>query len=119
MDPPGAKPPQANPFPAEPSEPQANPHSSSIVPNALSNLPHRGGLVLGLSIGGIICCPILSIVAIVFANEDLRKMDQGSMDPEGRGLTSAGKIVSIIGLILAGLGIVFKAAAVFVAGAGM
>jgi hypothetical protein len=34
-------------------------------------------------------------------NADLREMNAGTMDPSGRGLTQAGKICGMIGVILA------------------
>jgi len=69
--------------------------------------PHRGTLVLVLGILGLVCCIICGIVAWVFGNTDLREMDAGRMDPSGRGLTQAGKILGIISVVLAivGLGI--------------
>jgi predicted Zn finger-like uncharacterized protein len=74
--------------------------------------PHRGNLILGLgifsivaNIGGI-CCLIpgvigipLGIVSLLFGLADVRKMDAGDMDPDGRGATTAGYICAIIGLV--------------------
>lgn len=76
--------------------------------------PHRGvsilvlgivGLVVGLS--GSFCCGVFGIagcicgiIAWVMANNDLRQMDTGVMDPSGRGLAQAGKICGIISVIL-------------------
>jgi len=75
--------------------------------------PHRGGLVLGLGIGGIvlsICCAliglILSIVAIVFARGDLAAMQRGEMDPAGLGKTKGGMICGIVGIILSIINII-------------
>jgi len=78
------------------------------VPQQQQLTPHRGTLVLVLGILGIVCCFICGIVAWVFANTDLREMDAGRMDPEGRGLTQAGKICGIIGIVLAVLMIVIN-----------
>jgi len=58
--------------------------------------PHRGAVVLVLGILGITNCFILGIVAWVMANTDLAEMNAGRMDPSGRGLTQAGKILGII-----------------------
>jgi hypothetical protein len=45
----------------------------------------------------------LAIVAWVLGQKDERKMEAGTMDPEGRGLVQAGKICGIVGTILNGL----------------
>lgn len=67
--------------------------------------PHRGALVLVLGILGLLLCVILGIIAWVMGNGDLRQMDAGVMDPAGRGLTQAGRILGMISCILAILGI--------------
>jgi flagellar biogenesis protein FliO len=68
--------------------------------------PHRGGLILALGIIGIVCCFICGIVAWVMGNNDLQQMDEGRMDPSGRGLTQGGKICGIVSVALAILGLV-------------
>lgn len=67
----------------------------------------RGGAVLALGILGIVVCFICGIIAWVMGNNDLREMDEGTMDASGRGLTQAGKICGMISVILwlVGLGI--------------
>ena len=62
--------------------------------------PHRGTLILVFGILGLVTCQIFGIVAWVMGNNDLREMDAGIMDPEGRGNTSAGRICGIISTIL-------------------
>ena len=62
--------------------------------------PHRGGVVLTLGIVGVACCLVCGIIAWVMGKNDLREMDAGAMDPAGRGMTQAGKICGIIGVIL-------------------
>jgi hypothetical protein len=62
--------------------------------------PHRGAVVLVLGILGIVVCFICGIIAWVMGNGDLREMSAGIMDPSGRGLTRAGKICGMIGVIL-------------------
>lgn len=62
--------------------------------------PHRGVLILVLGILGIVCCLITGIVAWVMGNSDLKAMAEGRMDPAGEGLTKAGKICGMIGVIL-------------------
>ena len=63
--------------------------------------PHRGVLILVLGILGIVCCFICGIIAWVMGNNDMREIDAGRMDPTGRGLTQAGKICGMVGVILA------------------
>ena len=84
---------------------------------SLRQEPHRGGAILALGIIGLVVCQICSIIAWVMANTDLPKMRDGRMDPEGEGLTSAGKILGIIGvvMIIASIGIVIL---ILVLGAG-
>jgi len=62
--------------------------------------PHRGTLVLVLGILGLVVCVICGILAWVFGNADLKEMDAGQMDPSGRGMTQAGKIVGMVSVIL-------------------
>ena len=61
--------------------------------------PHRGVVVLVLGILGIVVCFICGIFAWVMGKNDLREMDAGTMDPAGRGMTKAGKICGMIGVI--------------------
>lgn len=72
-------------------------------PGALA--PHRGALILTLGIIGLVLCLICGIVAWVMGNSDLREMDAGRMDPAGRGMTQAGKILGIISVCLAAFGV--------------
>jgi hypothetical protein len=63
--------------------------------------PHRGALILVLGILSWVACPLLlGILAWVMGNGDLREMDAGRMDPSGRGLTDAGRILGMINVIL-------------------
>lgn len=78
--------------PAATAEPQAPPQQPLR--------PHRGVLILVLGILGIVCCFICGIIAWVMGNNDLREIDAGRMDPSGRGLTQAGKICGMVGVIL-------------------
>jgi hypothetical protein len=68
---------------------------------------HRGGLVLGLGIAGLVLFPLCglvglvpSIVAVVFGQTDLRKMREGSLDQEGESATRGGWICGLIGIPL-------------------
>lgn len=62
--------------------------------------PHRGSMILVLGILGLVVCPICGIVAWIMGNGDLREIRGGYMDPEGEGLTNAGRIVGMIATIL-------------------
>ncbi|OWK44502.1 hypothetical protein [Fimbriiglobus ruber] len=63
--------------------------------------PHRGMLILVLGILGLaLQCPMVGIVAWVLGAADIRAMDEGRMDPEGRQTTQAGKILGIAASIL-------------------
>ena len=68
--------------------------------------PHRGTMILVFGILGLVCCIIFAILAWVMGNNDLKEMDAGIMDPEGKGLTQAGKICGIIGVILQIIGFI-------------
>lgn len=68
--------------------------------------PHRGVLILVLGILGIVLCMPLGIAAWVMGNGDLAAMGRGEMDPDGRGMTQAGKICGIISVALWALWIV-------------
>ncbi len=69
--------------------------------------PHRGAMILVLGILGLVICFILGIIAWVMASGDLRQMDAGLMDPSGRGLTQAGKILGIVATVLNLIAFVF------------
>ncbi|HYV36439.1 MAG TPA: hypothetical protein VE988_12080 [Gemmataceae bacterium] len=80
-------------------------------------LPHRGGLILGLGIGSVVAAPLgifcyaiptvigitLGVFAWVMGRGDMRQMDRGEMDPDGRGITQGGYICGIIGTSLGAL----------------
>jgi hypothetical protein len=63
--------------------------------------PHRGVLILVLGIIALVvgCIPLGFGVAIM-ASGDLKEMDAGQRDPNGRGLTQAGKILGVVSIIL-------------------
>lgn len=67
---------------------------------------HRGTLVLVLGILSLVLCQILGPVAWIMGNGDLAKMAAGQMDPEGEGVTKAGKICGMIATILLIIGVV-------------
>lgn len=88
---------------AAPSNPYATPHAPGAGQRIYQ--PHRGALVLTLGIVSLIanCFFIPGILAWVYGRGDLKKMDAGQMDPEGRGITMAGMILGIISTALIGL----------------
>lgn len=69
--------------------------------------PHRGVIVLLLGILSIVfsCACLLSwalgYAAMNMAATDLEKMERGSMDPAGQGMTTTGKICGMLGCALA------------------
>lgn len=62
-------------------------------------------MILAFGILGLVFCGIFGILAWVFGNEDLKKMNSGTMDPRGRDLTSAGRIIGIIAVGMHAIGI--------------
>ena len=87
--------------------------------------PHRGGMILTFGIVSVClgpigmvppCCYInilfsgiglgLGIAAIIMGKNDLAKMRQGVMDPQGQGTTQAGWICGIVGTVLNALAMV-------------
>ncbi len=63
--------------------------------------PHRGTMILVFAIlAWVLGCVIFSIVAWAMGSGDLKEIDAGRMDPEGRGLTQAGKIIGMIHVIV-------------------
>ena len=59
-------------------------------------LPHRGSVILTLGILGLVVCPLLGIAAWQMGNDDLRHMEYGRMEPSGRDLTSAGRVLGMV-----------------------
>jgi hypothetical protein len=68
--------------------------------------PHRGTLILVLGILGLVVCAPFGIAAWIMGSGDLKQIEAGQMDPEGRGLTNAGRICGMIATILLALGVV-------------
>ncbi len=63
-------------------------------------------MVLVFGIVGLVACGIFALLAWIFGTEDLKKMNQGIMDPSGMANTNTGKILGIIGTSFWILGIV-------------
>ncbi|HKO36163.1 MAG TPA: hypothetical protein VJV21_06765 [Pyrinomonadaceae bacterium] len=59
--------------------------------------PHRGSTVLVYGILGIVVCQLLAIAAWRMGTDDLRDMEFGQMDPSGRDLTNAGRVLGMVG----------------------
>ena len=93
--------------------------------------PHRGGLVMGLGIGSAVmgvvglsavCCICFAVLPLagipmgafawIMGQGDLKKMDQGLLDNDGRGSTQAGYICGIIGTALGALSLLCSVALV-------
>ena len=70
---------------------------------------HRGILILALGILSLIICQPLGIASWLMGNGDLRAMDAGTMDPEGRGLTQAGKICGVVSVVICAISLVLGA----------
>jgi hypothetical protein len=81
-------------------------------------VPHRGVLILVLSILGLVICLPFGIAAWIMGHQDLKEMDAGRMDDEGRGLTLAGKIIGMVQCILAIIGLLFVLGMFLLAGLG-
>ncbi len=65
--------------------------------------PHRGTTILVLGILGLvlgICGIIFGPIAWSMGNTDMREIRAGRMDPDGEGLTNAGRICGMIATIL-------------------
>jgi hypothetical protein len=67
--------------------------------------PHRAPQILVLGILSLAVCLPLGVVPWVMGAKDLKEMEAGTMDPDGRGMTQAGKICGIAatGMIIAGI----------------
>ena len=72
--------------------------------------PHRAGLILTLgiiSLASLVFCALLGlpfgIVAWTLGQRDLKKMKANIMDPQGMGMTQAGKVCGIVGTIICSL----------------
>jgi hypothetical protein len=70
-------------------------------------VPHRGGLILAFGLIGLIggftglVFPVVfGIIAWIMGNTDIAEIRAGRMDPEGEGMTQAGRIMGMIATIL-------------------
>jgi hypothetical protein len=111
--------PQRNPFADRDDEPPWTNGSISSIATGISGYqtPHRGVLILVLGIlGWAFGCFLVGAFAWVMGNKDLREMDQGRMDPSGRGLTQAGRILGMIQTLLTLVAFVIAVFVAIVAG---
>jgi hypothetical protein len=68
-------------------------------PGERRKAPHRGNLLLVLSIAGIFFC-IPAVMAISMANQDLAAMKAGRMDKAGEGVTKLSFWIGVGGVVL-------------------
>lgn len=110
FDSPDFETPSQHRFQSSPPNPYSAPSSdvrNRPTPIGDRLIRHRGATILALGIGSYVCCVLFGVGAIIMGKEDLRLMDEGIMDPSGRGLTQAGMNLGIIHLALIGLSILF------------
>lgn len=95
-----------NPFSDAPAHGYSpyNAPSSAVTPTGYGLPPGQGGLLLTLSIIGLVCCPVLSIVSLILGIRELTEVNAGRLRPEAKGLAMASVIISAIGLLLSGGG---------------
>jgi hypothetical protein len=91
--------------PSGSSNPYLSPTSAGGAIGSPYARPHRGGLILGLGIVGVVICGPLGIPAWIMGSGDLKEMRAGRMDYSGYGITQAGMILGIIATVLLGLGL--------------
>jgi len=77
-------------FPETPAYPEASQATTALV----------------LGILGIICCPILGIVAWIMANNELEGIKSGRRNPTNEGTANASRILGIVGTVLIGISII-------------
>jgi hypothetical protein len=69
--------------------------------------PHRGAVILAFGILGLVVCQLFGIAAWVMADNDLKEMRSGYMDPSGRDLTNVGRILGMVATALMAIPLVF------------
>ena len=68
--------------------------------------PHRGAVILAFGILGLVVCQLFGIAAWVMADNDLKEMNRGYMDPSGRDLTTVGRILGMVATALMAIPVV-------------
>jgi hypothetical protein len=78
------------------------------IPYAVPVRPekHRGEMILLLGIAGFFI-PLLGVAAWIFGKSDLKKIQQGKMDPDGFGMTYWGYHLGHFTTIMYSIGIFF------------
>ncbi len=93
--------PELKPPPVDAGNPFSAGSAPSTAPVQGFHESHRGPLILGLGIAGLLVpCPLLSAMAWFMGNSDLRKMQLGRMDPSGYSLTQVGRVFGMIFTLL-------------------
>ena len=69
--------------------------------------PHNATLILVLGIVGLTIFPPLGTAGWIWGSMDLKKMNAGTMDPTGRGMTKVGKTCGMIATILGVIYVIF------------
>ncbi len=57
---------------------------------------HRGTIIPTFGILGLVVCQLFGVAAWVMANNDLKEMNRGYMDPSDRDLTQTGRILGMV-----------------------
>lgn len=57
-------------------------------------------MIFVLGVGSLVTCPLVGIAPWIMGRNDLRAIERGEMDPEGRGFTQAGMALGILGVAL-------------------
>ena len=68
--------------------------------------PHHGEVVLALAVLGLLCCGCglpLSLIAMIWGAIQLRNIQDGSVDPDGKRMLVAGTLVGLFSCIAVGL----------------
>ena len=85
---------------SSPSADELNPYAAPLVSSRLPGKryrhDHRGGLLVFLSIIGLMVCDILTFATLYMAYSDLSDMKAGVMNPAGRGLTIAALVIALV-----------------------
>jgi len=58
--------------------------------------PHRRAVILAFGILGLVVCQLFGVAAWVMADNDLKEMNRGYMDPSGRDLIQTGRILEMV-----------------------
>src|SRR5262245_48213812 len=71
-------------------------------------VPHRGGLILAFGIIALVSGLgfIFGPIAWIMGNSDLAEIQNGTMDPDGEGMTQTGRILGMVATIISLVGIV-------------